>query len=95
MNRRVKPIRPASRIVPAMLALTIIAIGFVMLRIRLEVTAEGYRLSQLQSGIAQDQERNRHLRLQVAELSSHQELRAMAAKYHLAAPQRGQVVIVP
>jgi cell division protein FtsL len=95
MSRRVRPIQPASKIVPAILALTIVAIGFAMLRVRLEVTAEGYRLSQLQSDIEQEQERNRRLRLQVAELSSHQELRAMAAKYHLAAPQRGQVVIVP
>jgi len=95
MTRRVSPVKKAPRLLPAILVGAIIAIVFTMLMIRLQVTEEGYRLSQLQSAIEQQHEQNRRLRLQVAELGSHQRLRALAARYHLGAPQRGQVVMAP
>jgi len=78
-----------------MLALASVMIAFAILMVRLEVTEEGYRLSALQAGIEKQQEENRELKLKVAELSSRQRLRAFAAKYHLVAPEPGQVVIVP
>ncbi len=95
MSRRVSPVKKPLRLVPTLLVAAIVVIVFTMLMIRLDVTEEGYRLSQLQSAIEQQQGQNRRLRLQVAELGSHRRLRALAAKYHLAAPQRGQVVMAP
>jgi len=95
MSRRVSPVKKASWLLPSILAGAIVLIAFAMLMIRLQVTEEGYRLSQLQSAIEQQHELNRRLRLQVAELGSHQRLRALATRYHLSAPQRGQVVMAP
>ena len=95
MKRRVSPVKKAPPLLPWMLVIAIVVIVFTMLMIRLEVTEEGYRLSQLQNAIEQQQEQNRGLRLQVAELGSHRRLRALAAKYHLSAPQRGAVVMAP
>jgi cell division protein FtsL len=95
MNRRIKPVKPASKLVPSVLALATVLIGFATLMVRLEVTEEGYRLSELQTGIASQQEHNRRLKLEAAQLGSHQRLRALAARYHLVAPQRGQVVMLP
>jgi cell division protein FtsL len=63
--------------------------------IRLETTREGYRLSALNEEIAHLENENRTLQLKVAELSSHDRLRALAQNYHLAPPARGQVVMVP
>ncbi len=95
MNRRTRPANPPSRIVPAILVLAIAALGFTTLMIRLEATREGYRLSALRQDIGHLEDQNRSLRLKVAELSSHQRLRAIAPKYHLGPPERGQVVMVP
>ncbi len=95
MNRRVKPARPPSKLAASILALAIVTIGFAILMVRLEVTEEGYRLSELKTEIARQEEQNRRLKLQAAELSSHQRLHALAARYHLGAPQPGQVVMVP
>jgi cell division protein FtsL len=94
MNRRVAPSRPPSRIAAFGLGLAIVTIGFATLMTRLEVTQEGYRLSELQSEIGRQEELSRRLRVQTAELGSHQRLYQLAAKYHLAPPQRGQVVVV-
>jgi cell division protein FtsL len=95
MSRRQKPARPPSRLLRAILALAIVAIGFATLMVRLEFTEEGYRLSALQKEISEQNENGRRLRLEAAELSAHQRLRALAAKYHLEAPRRGQVVMAP
>ena len=61
-------------------------VGFATLMIRLEVTQEGYRLSKLHDDIAKLEDENRGLRLTAAQLSSHDRLRALAPKYHLAPP---------
>ncbi|HYB91891.1 MAG TPA: hypothetical protein VEC38_12690 [Candidatus Binataceae bacterium] len=95
MTRRVKPSKPPSRLVPAILGLAIAALGFATLMIRLEVTREGYRLSSLSEEIARLEDRNRTLKLTAAELSSYQRLRALAPQFHLAPPARGQVVMIP
>ncbi len=95
MSRRVSPVKKPLRLLPTLLVAAIVVIVFTMLMIRLDVTEEGYRLSQLQNAIEQQQGQNRRLRLQVAELGSHQRLRELAARYHLGAPQRGQVVMAP
>jgi len=95
MSPRAKPSKAPSKIVPAILAVMIAAVGFATLMVRLEVTREGYRLSVLRTDIAKLQDENRRLRLASAELSSHERLRALAAKYHLAPPERGQVVMLP
>jgi len=94
MNRRPSPVKHPSRLVPALLALAIVATGFATLMVRLEVTEEGYQLSTLRSGLLAEQEKNRHLKLEAAELQSHQRLRALAARYGLEPPRRGQVVTV-
>ncbi|HKN01623.1 MAG TPA: cell division protein FtsL [Candidatus Binataceae bacterium] len=95
MNQRVRPTRPPSKLMPAILMIAIAILGFTTLMTRLETTREGYRLSGLNDEIGHLEDQNRTLRLQVAELSSHERLRSLAAGYHLAPPARGQVVMVP
>ncbi len=50
-DRRPKPIVRPSRLIPALLAIAIVAAGFTTLMVRLEVTQEGYRLSALRLDI--------------------------------------------
>ncbi len=95
MTRRPRPTRPPSRLVPAVLAIAIAAVGFAMLMVRLEAIREGYRLSALRLEIAKLQDQHRALRLKVAELSSHERLRALAPEVHLGPPARGQVAMMP
>ena len=95
MSAREKPTQRPSKVVPAVLGALIAVVGFATLMIRLEVTREGYRLSALHDEIGKLQDENRGLRLTAAELSSHDRLRALAPKYHLAPPGRGQVVMLP
>jgi cell division protein FtsL len=95
MTRRTRPTAPPSKIVPAVLAIAIVAAGFALLMVRLEVTQEGYRLSALRIEIRNLETQNQRLKLETARLESHQRLRALAPKYGLAAPAPGQVVMVP
>lgn len=95
MNRRIQPTRRPSKVVPAILMISIAILGFATLMTRLETTREGYRLSALNAEITHLEDQNRSLQLKVAELSSHERLRSLAAGYHLAPPARGQVVMVP
>jgi cell division protein FtsL len=95
MNRRIQPTKRASKIAPAALMISIAILGFATLMTRLETTREGYRLSALNAEIGHLEDQNRSLQLKVAELSSHERLRSLAAEYHLAPPARGQVVMVP
>jgi cell division protein FtsL len=92
---RPRPTRPPSRLVPAVLAIAIAAVGFAMLMVRLEAIREGYRLSALRLEIAKLEDEHRKLGLKVAELSSHERLRALAPVLHLGPPQPGQVVMMP
>jgi len=95
MNRRVRPTKPPSKLVPAILMIAIAIVGFATLMVRLEITREGYRLSALNQEIVRLADQNRTLELRAAELSSHERLRSLAPNYHLAPPARGQVVMVP
>jgi cell division protein FtsL len=95
MKRRVKPAKPPSRLLAAGFAVAAVLIGFATLLVRLEVQEEGYRLSTLTKEIGELQEKNRSLKLAAAELGSRQRLRALADKYRMTAPARGQVVVVP
>ncbi|MGH7781770.1 MAG: hypothetical protein ACREQR_18290 [Candidatus Binataceae bacterium] len=95
MSRRARPGNPPSAIVAGILMIAIAALGFTTLMIRLEATREGYRLSALREDIAKLEDQNRTLRLKAAELSSHDRLRALAPRYHLAPPASGQVVMLP
>jgi cell division protein FtsL len=92
MSARRRPSKAPSRAAPAIIAMAIAAIGFATLLIRLETTREGYRLSTLTTEIAKLEDQNRELRLTVAQLSSHERLRALAAKYDLRPPTAKQVV---
>ena len=94
-RQRKSPVYKRSRVVPALLVCSIIVVGFATLLMRLEVTQEGYRLSEVRLDIARLEDQNRRLRLTAAQLSSHDRLRALAPKYHLEPPRNGQVVIVP
>jgi cell division protein FtsL len=80
---------------PALLVVAIVAGGFATLMIRLENTQEGYRLSSLRAELRDLDTENQRLRLEAAELSSNQRLRALAAKYHLAPPPPGHSVLMP
>jgi cell division protein FtsL len=84
-----------SRAIPAILAIAIVVVGFATLMMRLEVIQEGYRLSVVHADIVRLDDHNRELALQAAQLSSHERLRALAAKYHLQPPHDGQVVLIP
>jgi cell division protein FtsL len=95
MTRRTRPSAPPSKIVPALLAAAIVATGFAILLVRLEVTQEGYRLSTLRLEIRNLETQNQRLKLETARLESHQRLRALAPKFGLAAPAPGHVVTVP
>jgi cell division protein FtsL len=85
--------RPA-RWLPVSLSAGVVLVGFTMLMVRLEVIQEGYRLSALRFEVEKLQQENQRLRLQAAELSSYQRLRALAPKYGLRPPAPGQVVMV-
>ncbi len=95
MKARIKPAKPPSRLVPAILAALVAGVGFATLMVRLETTREGYRLSGLRGEIARLEDERRSLRLKVAELSSHERLGSLAGHYRLAPPHPGQVVMVP
>jgi cell division protein FtsL len=95
MSRRLRPAAPPSKIIPAILAVAIVAAGFATLMVRLEVTQEGYRLSSLQMEIRNLETENQRLKLETARLESHQRLRVLAPKYGLAAPAPGHLVMVP
>jgi hypothetical protein len=92
---RVKPSRPPSRLIQLMLGMSLVALGFATLMVRLEVTQEGYRLSALRSENLKLEEGRRGLRLELAEVASRERLRALAPKFNLGPPAPGQVVILP
>ena len=95
MSRRVSPTRKPSKGLALALGIAIAVVGFGSLMIRLEVIREGYRIAELAAENAKLAEQNRTLQLQVAELSSHQRLRALAAKFGLGPAEPRQVVMVP
>jgi cell division protein FtsL len=95
MSTRLRPTRPPSKLMPAILMLAIAILGFTTLMIRLETTREGYRLSSLNDEISHLESENRALRLKVAQLSSHERLRSLASEHHLGPPGHGQVVMAP
>jgi len=92
--RRVSPVRRPSRLLQGVLVLTLIAAGFFTLIVRLVVTREGYDLSALRVEIARLEDENRRLRLESAQLASHERLRALAPRYNLAPVTAQQVVRV-
>lgn len=95
MSSRKSQVAKSSRMIPALLAFAIVAVGFFTLLERLEVTREGYRISAIRAEIAGLENQNRSLGLKVAELSSRDRLRALAPRYDLAPPRDGQVVMMP
>jgi cell division protein FtsL len=95
LKRRPSPAAARSRLAPVLLGAAVVAVGFSALMVRLEVTQEGYRLSELRSERSALQERNRQLKLEVAELSSHEQLRKIAARDGLGPPAAGRVVMLP
>jgi cell division protein FtsL len=95
LKRRPPPAAKPSKLWPALLGTGIAVAGFVTLMVRLEVTQEGYRLSELRAERRELEERNRRLKLEVAELSAHTRLRAIAARDGLGPPPAGHVVVLP
>jgi cell division protein FtsL len=95
VKRRVKPAQLPHRLFQALLAVALVAVIFATLMVRLALMREGYRLSALRAQITELNENNRSLRLKAAELASHERLRALAVKYRMTPPARGQVVVVP
>jgi cell division protein FtsL len=95
VKRRSKPAHLPHRLLQALLGVALVAAGFAILMVRLAVMREGYRLSALRTQIAELKESNRTLKLKAAELASHERLRALAVKYRMTPPARGQVVVVP
>jgi cell division protein FtsL len=95
VKRRVKPAQQPHRLLQALLGVALVAVIFATLMARLALMREGYRLSALRAQIAELNENNRSLRLKAAELASHDRLRALAVKYRMTPPARGQVVVVP
>jgi cell division protein FtsL len=95
VKRRVKPAQQPHRLLQALLGVALVAVIFATLMVRLALMREGYRLSALRAQIAELDENNRSLRLKAAELASHDRLRALAVRYRMTPPARGQVVVVP
>lgn len=95
IKRKVKPAHAPRHLMQALLGVALVAAVFATLMVRLGVMREGYRLSALRAQIDELKESNRTLRLRVAELTAHERLRALAAKYRMSPPVRGQVVVVP
>jgi cell division protein FtsL len=93
MSRKARPPWWA-KLITWILGAAVIAAGFGMLMVRLEVTGEGYRLSALKVQVRQLQDENQRLRLQEAQLESHQRLRALAVRYGMRPPAAGQVMVV-
>ena len=93
-RQRKSPVRKHSRLLPALLVVAIVVVGFATLLMRLEVTQEGYRISAVRLDIVKLEDQNRRLRLTAAQLGSHDRLRALAPKYHLEPARTGQVMIV-
>jgi cell division protein FtsL len=78
-----------------LLGVATVATGFGTLMVRLEVTQEGYRLSTLREERRDLEVSNRRLKLEVAELSAHERLRAIATRDGLGPPPAGHVVVIP
>jgi cell division protein FtsL len=95
LKRRTQPVARRSKLWPALLGVATVATGFGTLMVRLEVTQEGYRLSTLREERRHLEVNNRRLKLEVAELSAHERLRAIAARDGLGPPPAGHVVIIP
>jgi cell division protein FtsL len=95
IKRKVKPAYARHRLLQVLLGVALVAVIFATLMVRLAVMREGYRLSALRAQIGDLKESNRTLGLRVAELASHDRLRALAVKYRMTPPARGQVVVVP
>jgi len=93
VSRKARPPR-LPKVITWLLAASVIAAGFAMLMVRLAVTGEGYRLSALKIQVRQLQDENQRLRLQEAQLESHQRLRALAVRYHMGPPAPGHVMVV-
>ena len=94
MKRGARPSPKPSRLLPALLAISAVPLGFALLMVRLEVIQEGYRLSTLRRDVEKLQQENQRLRLQAAELGSYQRLRLLAPRYGLRPPAPGQVVMM-
>jgi cell division protein FtsL len=84
-----------SKVVSALLGIGLVTVGFAALIVRLEVTQVGYRLSSLRAERRGLEDRNRRLRLEVAQLSSHERLHAIAVRDGLGPPPPGHVVVIP
>jgi len=93
MKRRAKS-GAKPKLLPALLAIIVALAGFAMLMVRLEVIQEGYRLSALRTDVEKLLQDNQRLRLEAAELSSYQRLRALAPRYGLRSPEPGQMVMM-
>lgn len=93
MTRKAKP-ATISRLITYGLAAAIVAAGFAMLMVRLEVIEEGYRLSALKLQVRQLGDENQRLRLQEAELKSRKRLRLLAIHYGMGPPAPGHVMVV-
>ena len=95
IKRKVKPSQAPHHLLQVLLGVALVAAIFATLMVRLAVMREGYRLSALRAQIAELDQGNRTLKLRVAELAAHDRLRALAVKYRMTPPARGQVVVVP
>ena len=93
MSRKARPPR-LPKVITWLLATAVIVAGFAMLMVRLAVTGEGYRLSVLKIQVRQLEDENQRLRLQQAQLESHQRLRELAVRYHMGPPAPGHVMVV-
>jgi cell division protein FtsL len=94
LSRQARPVKPRSRLIPTLLGMAIVAVGFASLMVRLEVIQEGYRLSALRQERHDLETHNRQLRLELAELSAHARLRALAVRDGLGPPPAGHVAIL-
>ena len=82
--------------IPALLAVAIVAAGFATLMVRLEVTQEGYRLSALRLEMRNLEDENQRLKLEVGRtFFTCTSARAGAPNTGCGPPAPGHVVMMP
>jgi cell division protein FtsL len=98
-RRQAEPARVSRRgrfLLPAVLAVGLVAMALLHVWLRLQVVHLGYVLSTMSKLQGQLEQENRELKVELATLTSPGRLEAMArARLGMIEPQRGQVVVLP
>lgn len=79
------------------LVIAVLAVGVILFSgwQRIELLQHGYRVEQMQKALADEEEINRHLRLEIETLKSPQRIESLATdRLHLVMPATGAAIII-